>query len=493
MKKNKNIMILGTSSGAGKSIIAAGLCRVFYKDGYTVVPFKAQNMALNSFVTKEGLEIGRSQKVQAAACGIEPCGYMNPLLLKPCGNNMIQVVLNGKPLKNMSGYDFSKEKINFRKDVMKAYKNTENFDICVLEGAGSPVEINIKDNDIVNMGMAEMADAPVILVADIDRGGVFASVVGTMVLLEPHEKERVKGVIINKFRGKKELLASGIEKLEEIINVPVLGVVPYFDIDIEDEDRVTDKIRKEKDGIINIAVINLNHLSNFTDMDPLKKIDDVSISYVDNPYELDNADIVIIPGSKNTIHDVELMREKGIDKKIMELHKKGRLIIGVCAGFQILGKELKDMQGVEGTPRVSNGLGLFDMVTVFLDGKTTTQYEGTFKNTSGILKGLDDFKISGFEIHQGVSFTESETPITNDKFLKALVKDNVFGTYLHGIFENNCVTERLLNIVREKKGISPQKIKEDFEEYREKQFDKLEKIMRENVDIKKIYEIMENN
>ena len=240
MKKNKNLMILGTSSGAGKSITAAGLCRIFYKDGYSVTPFKAQNMALNSFVTKEGLEIGRSQSVQAAACKIEPKGYMNPLLLKPCGNNQIQIILNGKPIGNMSGYDFSKEKPKFKKYILEAYKNTEKFDICVLEGAGSPVEINIKENDLVNMGMAEMADAPVILVADIDRGGVFASVVGTMVLLEPHERERVKGAIINKFRGRKDMLLSGIEKLEEIIKVPVLGVVPYFEVDIEDEDRVTE-------------------------------------------------------------------------------------------------------------------------------------------------------------------------------------------------------------------------------------------------------------
>lgn len=491
MKKNKNIMILGTSSGAGKSITTAGLCRVFYKDGYKVTPFKAQNMALNSFVTKDGLEIGRSQGVQAAACGIEPQGYMNPLLLKPCGNNKIQIILNGKPIGNMSGYDFSKEKPKYREHILKAYENTKDFDICVLEGAGSPVEINIKDNDLVNMGMAEMADAPVILVADIDRGGVFASVVGTMVLLEPHERERVKGVIINKFRGKKDMLISGLEKLEEIIKVPVLGVVPYFDIDIEDEDRVTDRLRKEKDNIINIAVINLNHLSNFTDMDPLKKIEDVSISYIDNPYELDNADIVIIPGSKNTIHDMELIREKGIDKKIIELHKKGKIIIGVCAGFQILGKQLRDMQGIEGKAKVCDGLGFFDMVTIFLDGKMTTQYNGAFESTSGILEGLDGEKIHGFEIHQGVSFTDTETPITHDGFLKALVKDNVFGTYIHGIFENNCVTDKILNIVREKKGVSPKVLKETFDEYREKQFDKLEKVMRENIDIDAVYEIME--
>ncbi len=492
MKKHKNIMILGTSSGAGKSITAAGLCRIFYKDGHRVTPFKAQNMALNSFVTKEGLEIGRSQGVQAAACKIEPSGYMNPLLLKPCGNNMIQVILNGKPAGNMSGYEFFKEKPKYKKDIMKAYEKAREYEICVLEGAGSPVEINIKENDLVNMGMAEMADAPVILVADIDRGGVFASIVGTMVLLEPEERKRVKGIIINKFRGKKESLLSGIEKLEKMINVPVLGIVPYCDVDIEDEDRVTDKLRKKTGGIINIAVINLNHLSNFTDMDPLKKIDDVNIAYIDEAYELEDADIIIIPGSKNTIHDMELIKEKGIDKKILELHKKGKIIIGICAGFQILGKELKDMQGIEGKTEIINGLGLLDTETVFLDGKMTTQYEGYFKNTSGILKGLDGEKIHGFEIHHGVSFSDTETPLTDDSFIKAVVKDNIFGTYIHGIFENNAVTDRILNIVREKKGISEKYLKETFEEYREKEFDKLEKVMRENIDIDKIYEILEN-
>ena len=493
MKKNKNIMILGTSSGAGKSIITAGLCRVFYKDGYKVTPFKAQNMALNSFVTKDGLEIGRSQSVQAAACRIEPRGYMNPLLLKPCGNNQIQIILNGKSIGNMSGYDFSKEKPKFKKYILEAYKNTEKFDICVLEGAGSPVEINIKENDLVNIGMAEMADAPVILTADIDRGGVFASVVGTMVLLEPHEKKRVKGIIINKFRGKKESLEPGIKKLEELTGVPVLGIVPYGNIDIEDEDRVTDKLRKLTDGTINIAVINLNHLSNFTDMDPLKRIKDVNIDYVDEPYELDKADIIIIPGSKNTIHDMEIMREKKMDIKIKELYERGKIIIGICAGFQILGKTLKDMQGIEGNIQISQGLGILDIDTVFLDGKMTTQYKGELKNTSGILEGLDGEKIEGFEIHHGASFTKTETKLTDDTFVKAVVKENVFGTYIHGIFENNRITEKILNIVREKKGISELKLKETFEEYREKEFDKLEKLLRENLNIEKIYEIIENN
>ena len=493
VKKNKNLMILGTSSGVGKSIITTGLCRIFYKDGYSTVPFKAQNMALNSFVTRDGLEIGRSQGVQAAACKIEAEGFMNPLLLKPCGNNTIQVILNGKPVGNMSGYEFFKEKPKYREDILKAYKNTEKFDICVLEGAGSPVEINIKENDLVNMGMAEMADAPVILTADIDRGGVFASVVGTMVLLEPHEKKRVKGIIINKFRGKKESLEPGIKKLEELTGVPVLGIVPYGNIDIEDEDRVTDKLRKLTDGTINIAVINLNHLSNFTDMDPLKRIKDVSIDYVDEPYELDKADIIIIPGSKNTIHDMEIMREKKMDIKIKELYERGKIIIGICAGFQILGKTLKDMQGIEGNIQISQGLGILDIDTVFLDGKMTTQYKGELKNTSGILEGLDGEKIEGFEIHHGASFTKTETKLTDDTFVKAVVKENVFGTYIHGIFENNRITEKILNIVREKKGISELKLKETFEEYREKEFDKLEKLLRENLDIEKIYEIIENN
>lgn len=303
----------------------------------------------------------------------------------------------------------------------------------------------------------------------------------------------MKGIIINKFRGKKESLESGIKKLEELTGVPVLGIVPYGNIDIEDEDRVTDKLRKLTDGTINIAVINLNHLSNFTDMDPLKRIKDVNIDYIDEPYELDKADIIIIPGSKNTIHDMEIMREKKMDIKIKELYERGKIIIGICAGFQILGKTLKDMQGIEGNIQISQGLGILDIDTVFLDGKMTTQYKGELKNTSGILEGLDGEKIEGFEIHHGASFTKTETKLTDDTFVKAVVKENVFGTYIHGIFENNRITEKILNIVREKKGISELKLKETFEEYREKEFDKLEKLLRENLDIEKIYEIIENN
>lgn len=493
MKKNKNIMILGTSSGAGKSITVAGLCRVFYKDGFRVTPFKAQNMALNSYVTKEGFEIGRSQGMQAFAANIEPKGYMNPLLLKPCGNNMIQIILNGKPLKNMSGYEFSKEKVNYKKYIKKAYEETEKFDICVLEGAGSPVEINIKDNDLVNMGMAEMADAPVILVADIDRGGVFASIVGTMVLLEEKERERVKGVIINKFRGKKELLLSGLEKLEEIIKVPVLGVVPYFDTNIEDEDRLTEKIiknNKNQKEKINISVINLNYLSNFTDIDPLRKIEDVNISFVDMPYEMEKSDIIIIPGTKNTISDMEYLKEKEMDKKIKELSKKGKIIIGICGGFQMLGKEISDEKGVEGNKKNIKGLGLLDIKTIFNEEKTLSQYTGILKNTTGILYGLYGSKIKGYEIHQGISYTESEVSLTDDKNIKAVVKENIFGTYIHGIFENNIITDKILNVVREKKGISQKSLEESYEEYREKEFEKLEKIIRENLDMKKIYKIM---
>ena len=491
MKKNKNIMILGTSSGAGKSIITTGLCRVFYKDGCSVTPFKAQNMALNSFVTKNGLEIGRSQAVQAKACNIEPKGYMNPLLLKPCGEGQIQIILNGRPLKNMSGYEFSKEKPEFKKYILDAYKKTYDFDITVLEGAGSPVEINIRDNDLVNMGMAEMADAPVILVADIDRGGVFASIVGTFVLLRENERKRVKGVIINKFRGRKELFKPGIKELENIIKVPVLGIMPYSDFDIEDEDGVTSKRNKIKNSTIKIGVINLHHISNFTDLDPLKKIEDVSVEYIDRASDLENMDIIIIPGSKNTISDMNLIKEKGIDKKIKELQKnKNKIIIGICGGFQILGKTLEDSIGIEGEKRKVEGLNFFDIYTLFYPEKLTAQYNGCLKNCSGLLEGLDKQQIKGFEIHHGRSFSNNLISMSEDKEIKILAKDNIIGTYIHGIFENSCITERILNTIRKNKGESLKKLEEDFESYREKQFDKLEKVIRENIDIKAIYNIM---
>lgn len=489
--KHKNIMIVGTSSGAGKSITVTGLCRVFYKDGYRVSPFKSQNMALNSYISKTGGEMGRAQVVQAMASGIEPEAYMNPILLKPTTARKIQVIVNGKSIGNMSGKEYGTFKTSLKKDIMRSYDYIrENYDISVIEGAGSPVEINIKEEDIANMGMAEMADAPVILVADIDRGGVFASVYGTIMLMTPEERARVKGVIINKFRGDVGILRPGLKKLEELTGVPVIGVMPYSDIDIEDEDSLTDRFKNSKENKgIKISVIKLKHISNFTDIDPLSIQEDVSINYVTSPSEIGDEDMIIIPGSKNTIDDLKDIKDRGIATEIIKASRNGKIIVGICGGFQILGERVKDPYGIESDIKEIPGLGILDTETVMEKEKNTVQYSGKFINTKGVLEGLDGVEIKGYEIHQGVT-SGTESSVTDDNHIVAVVKDNIFGTYLHGIFDNEKVTRTILNKIREKKGMEQLGEGITFDEYREREFDKLEKIVRENIDIKKIYEIL---
>ncbi|WP_432205204.1 cobyric acid synthase (plasmid) [Cetobacterium somerae] len=493
--KHKNIMVVGTSSGAGKSITVTGLCRVFFKDGYTVSPFKSQNMALNSYITKEGHEMGRAQALQAIACDKDAHYKMNPILLKPTGDRRIQVILNGKSIGNMGGFEYGKFKSNLKKEIMDAYDELKNeSEICVIEGAGSPVELNIKQDDIVNMGLAQMIDAPVILVADIDRGGVFASIYGTISLMEPEERERVKGVIINKFRGNVDILRPGLEKIEELTGVPILGVMPYFELDIEDEDGVTEKFNKIKtnNNNINISVIKLKHLSNFTDIDALSINEDVNINYITSFHELGNEDLIIIPGSKNTIDDLKDLKEKGIAQELIKLSRKGTPIIGICGGFQMLGGKVLDPYGIEGDIKELPGLGLLDIETTMKKEKVTTQYSGILKGKGELLKGLGDIEVKGYEIHQGVTSGQEES-LTLDDRLVATSKDNIFGTYLHGIFDNLEFTDFILNKLREKKGLERKVSNISFDEYRIGEIDKLEKIFRENVDIEAIYKILEEN
>ena len=509
MKRNhKNIMLLGTGSNVGKSIIAAGLCRIFYQDGYSVSPFKSQNMALNSYITKDGKEMGRAQVVQAEAANIEPEAFMNPILLKPTTDRKSQVIVNGKVYKNMDAREYFAYKHNLKKDIMEAYNHIrENFDICVLEGAGSPAEINLKEDDIVNTGMAEMADSPVLLVADIDRGGVFAAIYGTVMLLEENERKRIKGVIINKFRGDKSLLTSGIEMIEKLTDIPVLGVVPFVPLGIEEEDSLgIDKYNEKKEGKIRISVIKLKHISNFTDIDALSHYNDVSLKYVTKSSELGNEDIIIIPGSKNTVEDMKDLIEKNIGREIVRIAKKGTPVFGICGGFQMLGQKIMDPEKIESDLKEISGLGLLDIETVMKSDKTTTQYKNTVKNVSGILTGTEGMEIKGYEIHQGYSYpvnekneenNNSENILKNDtgclfgdENLKGTVKDNVAGTYIHGIFDNSEFTSHFLNEVRKLKGLD--RIDENFSysDYKNREYDKLAEVLRENIDIKKIYEIM---
>ena len=355
-------MIQGTMSNAGKSIIAAALCRIFKQDGYSAAPFKSQNMALNSYITKDGLEMGRAQVVQAMAAGITPTAEMNPILLKPTSDKGSQVIVNGTARGNMTAAEYFKHKKELVPDIMKAFGSLcEKYDIIVIEGAGSPAEINLKENDIVNMGMAEMADAPVLLVGDIDRGGVFAQLYGTVELLEKNERDRIKGFIINKFRGDVSILKPGLDMIENLTGINVVGVVPYGDFKIDDEDSLSERLTSEGGGEIDIAVIRLPRISNFTDFSVFEFIDGVSVRYVQNVRELKNPDMIIIPGTKNTIADMLWLRECGLEAAIKKY--KG-IVFGICGGFQILGKSITDTANAEGGGAV-RGMELLPVETEF--------------------------------------------------------------------------------------------------------------------------------
>ncbi|MEG0181669.1 MAG: cobyric acid synthase [Peptostreptococcaceae bacterium] len=500
---SKSLMFLGTASNVGKSTLGAGICRILKQDGYKVAPFKSQNMALNSYITKDGLEMGRAQVTQAEACGIEPDVRMNPILLKPAGKNRCQVIVNGKVMNTVSSsiyHDYKNDLANMLRDIYADLSN--EYEVIVLEGAGSCAEINLKDRDIANMGMAEIADAPVILVADIDRGGVFASIAGTMLLLEEKERARVKGVIINKFRGTVDLLQSGIDMLEEIIKVPVLGVVPYSDLNIEDEDSVTDRFNKQsRKNDINVEVIKTPYMSNFTDIHMLEIQEDVSVRYIEKGQSLSDPDMVIIPGSKNTIEDLLYLRESGLEKQIKDLHNQGKFIFGICGGYQILGKKLYDPNKIEGSIKEIDGLGLLDIETTFEEEKVTTQVEAIINdNLNGYLNNVCNNRVKGYEIHMG---TTKGIKLPLNTIVKKLDEDvsytegcineegNVVGTYLHGIFDNSEFTRNLLNSIRVFKGLEKVEISiNSFEEFKNKEYDKLADILRESLDIEKIYEII---
>ena len=497
----KAIMVQGTMSNAGKSLIAAGLCRIFKQDGYRVAPFKSQNMALNSFITEEGLEMGRAQVMQAEAAGIAPSVLMNPILLKPTNDVGSQVIVNGEVLGTMSARDYFKYKKNLIPDIMKAYETlaAEN-DIIVIEGAGSPAEINLKEEDIVNMGMAKMAKAPVLLVGDIDRGGVFAQLIGTVELLEEEEKAMVKGLIINKFRGDKTILDPGVEMLEEKSGIPVVGVAPYLQIQVEDEDSLTERFeRKEEAGLIDIAVIRVPRISNFTDFNPLETISGVSVRYVKHPEELKNPDMIVLPGTKNTMEDLLWMRESGMEAAVLKEAARGKLIFGICGGYQMLGETLSDPGGVEagGTMR---GMGLLPMDTVFAETKTRTRVNGSFGTLSGELAPLSGIELEGYEIHMGESVLKGETrPATEILDTVSGIRKpdgaylgNVCGTYVHGIFDREAVAEAVLGILGKKKGVDISEMTGiDFAAFKETQYDILAAELRKHLDMKKIYEILE--
>ena len=480
---------------------------MFRQDGYRVAPFKSQNMALNSYITREGLEMGRAQVMQAEAAGIEPTVNMNPILLKPTNDTGSQVIVNGEVVDTMSAKEYYKNKKKFIPAILDAYHELESQnDIIVLEGAGSPSEINLKENDIVNMGMAKMAKAPVLIVGDIDRGGVFAQLIGTLALLEEEERSYVKGLIINKFRGDKDILMPGIRMLEERGKKPVVGVVPYVYLDIDDEDSLTERFAKRKSsGLIDIAVIRLPRISNFTDFSAFECFEEVSLRYVSSPGQLSNPDMILLPGSKNTIEDLLWMRQSGMEAKILQHAAKGKIVFGICGGYQMLGETIQDPEGMEHKGQV-RGMGLLPINTVFQKQKTRTRVVGNFGKVDGILKSLTGVAVEGYEIHMGIteimangvhlSRIENTTGTiennTQKRKLDGAQKGNVYGSYIHGIFDAPDVAKQIVATLLQEKGCDPEGVKAfEMKEYKETQYDALADVIRASLDMEKVYDIVE--
>ncbi len=501
-------MIQGTASSVGKSMITAGLCRILKQDGHRVAPFKSQNMALNSYITREGKEMGRAQVVQAEAAGIEPSVDMNPILLKPTTDKKAQVIIGGVVHGNMSAVDYHNFKPELAEMVRDTYERlAEAYDRVVIEGAGSPAEINLRDKDIVNMGMAEIADAPVILIGDIDKGGVFASLAGTMLLLTEEERKRVKGVIINKFRGDVEILKPGLKMLEDIIHIPVLGVLPYTLIDLEDEDSLAERLTKKDiraEDEMDVVVIRLPHISNFTDFNALEQQKGLNIRYVHQSAQLGEPDLIILPGSKNTMEDLRHIRNNGLEAEIKRLHSKGTFVFGICGGLQMLGQDIEDPFSTESGLIKMEGMDLLKVKTTFKQEKITTQVEGVVSMEDGLFAGLLGTRVQGYEIHMGTTdLCVGCTPcLTIDKILDQDLDQievggvtnqdgTVFGTYIHGIFDNMAFSTGLFNNIRNLRGMKTVEGQNlDFKDYKEQQYDKLAELIRENMDMDAIYKIL---
>ena len=508
----KSIMIQGTMSNAGKSLIAAGLCRIFKQDGYRVAPFKSQNMALNSYITSEGLEMGRAQVVQAQAAGIEPEAAMNPILLKPSSDVGSQVIVMGTPVGTMPAREYFQYKKTLVPVIQRAYERlSEKYDIVVIEGAGSPAEINLKQDDIVNMGMAKMAKAPVLLAGDIDRGGVFAQLYGTVMLLEEEERRYIKGLLINKFRGDKTILDPGARMIEKLCRIPVAGIIPYIQADIEDEDSLSSRLSQRARGtMLDIAVIRFPRLSNFTDFNIFSCIQGAAVRYVEQVSELGYPDLIILPGTKNTIEDLLWMRQNGLEAAILKAASGGLPIFGICGGYQMLGQVLIDPDGQEsgisGT-RVQ-GMGLLETETEFDKEKMRTLVTGRFETLPGIFSALSGMELSGYEIHMGrtrllengkslavLREHQERRSVTDFQVEKpdGCFKKNVCGTYVHGIFDAPGIAAALAGALLEKKGMAVSKLSDfDYSAYREEQFDILADGLRRSLDMDLIYQILED-
>lgn len=505
MSAARTIMLQGTGSHVGKSVLVAALCRIFRQDGYRVAPFKAQNMALNSFVTRDGGEMGRSQVVQAQAAGVEPGVDMNPVLLKPTADTSSQIIVHGYPVGNMSAVDYHQDYVSqvWPAIVASFTRLKEEFDIIVLEGAGSPAEVNLQARDVVNMRAARLANAPVLLVVDIDKGGALASVVGTLELIKPEDRKRVVGTVINKFRGDRTLLQPALDFLEAKTGVPVVGVIPYYTLKIPEEDTVNNELRPAKlqGECLEIAVLYLQHISNFTDFDPLEAEPDVHLRYVRPGEDIGQVDLLILPGSKNTMNDLVQLQKTGRDREIRRLAAEGVPVLGICGGFQMLGKTILDPEKTESCRGEVQGLGLLEVTTVFSPQKMTWQVQGTVLGHGSLLEASEAQEVVGYEIHMGQTdrgpgvspALQLYRENTTEPVLDGAVNETglVMGTYLHSLFDADTFRRTFLNRLRQRKGLAPLPLQHYFRQSQEQAFNDLAQLVRENLSMERIYQFLE--
>ena len=486
----RRIMVQGTMSGAGKSLLVCALCRIFAQDGLSVAPFKSQNMALNSYVTDAGLEMGRAQVVQAQAAGLEPDVRMNPILLKPSSDTGSQLIVAGEVRGHYAARDYFRMKRTLIPDIMAAYTSlaAEN-DVIVIEGAGSPAEINLRDDDIVNMGLAELVDAPVLLVGDIDRGGVFAQLYGTLALLREDERTRVVGTVINKFRGDVEILRPGLAQLEELTGVPVLGVIPWTRADIDDEDSLAERLQHtHTHRPIDIAVIRLPRISNFTDFAPLERHPALGVRYVRTATDLGRPDLVILPGTKSTMDDLLWLRQCGLEMAIRKLHGTGVPALGICGGYQMMGQRLSDPMDIERGGELT-GMGLLPCQTVFSPTKTRTRVHATL-----MAPDFAGTTADGYEIHMGQTERMAGEPFSrlSNGQEDGCVQGDAWGTYLHGLFDAGNVVDALATWLLARKGIAPDEAHTlDHATYQQQQIDMLADEVRAVLDMEAVYQAME--
>lgn len=494
----KKLMFQGTGSSVGKSIIVAAMCRILNNKGIKVAPFKSQNMSLNAYITEDGKEMGRAQAVQAECARIKPKVQMNPILLKPTSDVGSQVILNGVVYKNMAAGDYFSIKEMLIPEIKKAYDElAQEYEAIIIEGAGSPAEINLRSRDVVNMGLAELVDTEVVLIGDVDKGGVFASLYGTFLLLSESERTRVRGFVINKFRGDVSLLLPGVETLEKLIDRPCLGIIPYIEaLKVDDEDSVTERFNLVDTKIINIGVVKLPYLSNFTDFSVFDGENDIGLTYLHYPEQMQNMDLVIIPGSKNTLSDMKFLMDSKFSHAIYHAHRKGVPIIGICGGYQMLGHWIEDQEQMESKLQKINGLGLLDVHTHMTTVKTTQQSEGCIQSDF-FSASVNGERIKGYEIHMGQTalLGENVRPfmLTDQGTFDGAVNEagNIIGTYFHGIFDNDSFRNGLLNKLRTQKGLTLNKLAANpFEAFKQSEYDRLAEHVEKHLNMEKIMEIM---